>query len=107
MTIAYERNATRIWIVNTGDLKPMEKEIEFFINLGWNTTRWTPDNLDSYVSSWAQREFGFNDEQAALAVGVVGNLTRFNSRRKPELLSPSTYSLVNYRECAAFLLSAV
>lgn len=98
MSIAYERNATRVWIVNVGDLKPMEKEIEFFINMGWNATTWTSDTIGDYVFEWAQREFEFDDTNAALAVGVVGNLTRFSARRKHELVEPDTWSLYNYRE---------
>ncbi len=32
------------------------------------------------------------------SVKLLSTYTKFNNRRKPELLSPSTYSLVNYRE---------
>ena len=31
MSLAIERNATRVWIVNVGYLKPYELAIEFFI----------------------------------------------------------------------------
>lgn len=86
-------------ILNVGDLKPYEREIEFFITYGWNSTRWTADNLDSFVSSWAQREFGVNQAEAQIVTDIVANLTRFNARRKPELLNSTTYSLINYREC--------
>ncbi|KAG5636009.1 hypothetical protein H0H81_009389 [Sphagnurus paluster] len=98
MSIAFDREATRVWIVNVGDLKPYERETEFFITLGWNSTRWSPNNLDAYVSSWAQREFGISPAVASTVADIVGNLTRFNARRKPELLNTTTYSLINYRE---------
>lgn len=98
MSIAVDRDATRLWVLNVGDLKPCERETEFFINYGWNATRWTADNLDSYVSSWAQREFDVSSSTAETIVDIVGNLTRFNARRKPELLNATTYSLINYRE---------
>ncbi|KAG6805481.1 hypothetical protein H0H93_004716, partial [Arthromyces matolae] len=103
MSIAVDREATRVWILNVGDLKPYEREIEFFINLGWNSTRWNPDNIDSFVSSWAQREFQVSASVAESLTDVVGNLTRFNSRRKPELLNTTTYSLINYREAERVL----
>ncbi|KAF8064309.1 hypothetical protein FPV67DRAFT_1672029 [Lyophyllum atratum] len=105
MSIAVDREATRLWILNVGDLKPYERETEFFLNLGWNATRWTPDNLDTYVSSWAQREFDVSPAVAANVVDIVGNLTRFNARRKPELLNTTTYSLINYREADGVLAS--
>ncbi|KAF8894306.1 hypothetical protein CPB85DRAFT_1330172 [Mucidula mucida] len=98
MSIAVERNASRLWIVNVGDLKPYEREIEFFLNYGWDASAWNPDNLDTFVTSWAQREFALSDENALAVSGIVANLTRFNSRKKPELLNSTTYSLVYYRE---------
>ena len=36
MNLAHEYGARRIWIVNVGDLKPMEFPIEFFLSLAWN-----------------------------------------------------------------------
>ncbi|KAJ7773957.1 hypothetical protein B0H16DRAFT_1510537 [Mycena metata] len=98
MSIAIDRDATQIWVLNVGDLKPSERETEFFITYGWNATRWNPDNLDTFVSSWAQREFDLSNADAATVTNIVGNFTRMNARRKPELLNGTTYSLVNYRE---------
>ncbi|KAF5375395.1 hypothetical protein D9615_007918 [Tricholomella constricta] len=105
MSIAVDREATRLWILNVGDLKPYERETEFFISLGWNATRWSPDNLNTYVSSWAQREFAVSPTVANTLVDILGNLTRFNARRKPELLNTTTYSLINYREAESVLAS--
>ncbi|KAG6899847.1 hypothetical protein C0993_006270 [Termitomyces sp. T159_Od127] len=103
MSLAVEREATRIWILNVGDMKPYEREIEFFTNLGWDATRWNPDNLDSFISSWAQREFQVSPAVAATVTDIVGNLTRFNSRRKPELLNSTTFSVISYREAERVL----
>jgi Glycosyl hydrolase family 115 len=98
MSLAVDRNATRVWILNVGDLKPYEREIEFFLTLGWNATRLNPDNLESWVSNWAQREFDISSADAGIITSIVGNLTRFNARRKPELQNGTTYSLISYRE---------
>ncbi|KAK0237300.1 hypothetical protein EDD85DRAFT_837135 [Armillaria nabsnona] len=98
MSIAVERDATRAWIVNVGDLKPYELSTEFFLTYAWDASLWNPDNLDAFVSSWAQREFGLSTTDADVVEDVIANLTRFNARRKPELLNSTTYSLVNYRE---------
>ncbi|KAF5375510.1 hypothetical protein D9615_009220 [Tricholomella constricta] len=103
MSIAVDREATRVWVLNVGDLKPYEREIEFFISYGWNATRWNPDNLDTFISSWAQREFDVSPAIAETITDIVGNLTRFNSRRKPELLNSTTFSLINYREAERVL----
>lgn len=98
LSLAVSRSSTQLWIVNVGDLKPYEREIEFFLNYGWNATRWTPNNLDQFVTSWAQREFDVSPAVAGTINSIVGNLTRYNSRRKPELWNGTTYSLLYYRE---------
>ncbi|KAJ7607358.1 hypothetical protein FB45DRAFT_948146 [Roridomyces roridus] len=98
MSIAVDRDATRVWVVNVGDMKPYEREIEFFLTYAWNSSLWNPDNLDTFVSSWAQREFDLSKGDAGTVTEIVTNLTRFNARRKPELLNSSTFSLINYRE---------
>ncbi|KAJ7730249.1 hypothetical protein DFH07DRAFT_174950 [Mycena maculata] len=98
MSIAIEREASRIWVLNVGDLKPYEREIEFFIAYGWDQSLWNPDNLDTFVSLWAQREFDLSDSDATTVADIVANLTRFNARRKPESLNSTTFSLINYRE---------
>ncbi|EKM52378.1 glycoside hydrolase family 115 protein [Phanerochaete carnosa HHB-10118-sp] len=103
MSLTVDREATRIWIVNVGDLKPYEMDIEFFLTLGWNASIWNPNNVASFVNSWAEREFGMSTEDAATVASILANVTRFNARRKPELLNSTVYSLVNYREAEQML----
>lgn len=96
MNLALHHGADRIWIVNVGDLKPMEFPIEFFLNLAWNPARWPKENIGEFGRLWATREFG--PEHAAEIADIVSKYAKFNGRRKPELLEPTTYSVVNYRE---------
>ena len=96
MNLAYRYGADRIWILNVGDLKPMEFPIEFFLSLAWNPDRWSQDNLQDFGRLWAAREFG--PEHAAEIAEIVAKYTKFNGRRKPELLEPDTYSPVHYHE---------
>ena len=96
MNLAYRYDANRIWIVNVGDLKPMEFPIEFFLSLAWNPARWPKDKISEFTKLWATREFG--PKYAADIADIVSKYTKYNGRRKPELLEPDTYSLVNYQE---------
>jgi hypothetical protein len=96
MNLAHQYGANRIWIVNVGDLKPMEFPIEFFLNFAWNPERWPAERLDEYSRLWAEREFG--PEYAYKIAEIISKYTKYNARRKPELLEPNTYSLVNYQE---------
>lgn len=101
MNLAWHAGADRIWIVNVGDLKPMEFPIEFFLRLAWAPEKWTHERLDEFGRLWAEREFGavHGSEIAEL----VATYTKFNGRRKPELLGPETYSVVNYNEAERVL----
>jgi len=96
MSLAKQYGADEVWIVNVGHFKGYELPTEYFLELAWNTERWTHDNVRDYMEAWAAREFG--EAFAADAAEVLAGYTRFNGRRKPELLRPDTYSHVDYRE---------
>jgi hypothetical protein len=96
MHLAYEHGADRLWIVNVGDIKPMEFPTEFFLDYAWNPKTWPADRLDEYTRQWAAEQFGA--EHAAEIADILTKYTRYNARRKPEMLNADTYSLTNYRE---------
>ncbi|TDH27337.1 glycosyhydrolase [Segetibacter sp. 3557_3] len=96
MHLAYEYGVDRIWIVNVGDLKPMEFPINFFLDYAWKPEQWPAEKLPDYYTMWATKQFG---KQHAKEIGnIIALYSKYNSRRKPELLSPDTYSLANYNE---------
>jgi len=101
MHLAWQLEANRIWIVNVGDLKPMEFPIEFFLSYAWNPARWPYGKLEEYSRQWAEREFGA--AQASEIAALISGYTKLNRQRTPEMLSPDTYSLVNYREAERIL----
>jgi hypothetical protein len=96
MHLAYSLGVNRIWLVNVGDLKPMEFPLEFFMDYAWNPDTWPADSLTDYTRLWAERQFG-SDNAAAIA-DIIVKYTKYNGRRKPELLDPTTYSLTDYLE---------
>ena len=96
MNLAYEYGADRIWIVNVGDLKPMEFPIEFFLTFAWDRHRWPKEAIGDYTRMWAEREFG--PVYATEIAHIVSQYTKLNGRRKPELIDPDTFSQVNYEE---------
>ncbi|MYM72409.1 glycosyl hydrolase [Duganella sp. FT134W] len=101
MHLAWQYQANKLWIVNVGDLKPMEVPIEFFLTYAWNPAAWPAERLPDYLKLWATREFG--PQYADDIADIVTKYTRYNGRRKPEQLEPNTYSLVNYNEAASIV----
>ncbi|MGA2092269.1 MAG: glycosyl hydrolase 115 family protein [Sedimentisphaerales bacterium] len=96
MNLAYNYGATRIWIVNVGDIKPLEYPIEFFMTFAWDPQKWPKERISEFAKLWAQREFG--PKYAGDIADIMEKYTKYSARRKPELLDPTTYSLINYRE---------
>jgi hypothetical protein len=96
MHLALQYGVDRIWIVNVGDIKPMEFPISFFMDYAFDPGKWPAGKLDVYTRKWAAAQFG--PRHAAAIADILTKYTRYNARRKPELLSPDTYSLVNYHE---------
>ncbi|MFZ5890463.1 MAG: glycosyl hydrolase 115 family protein [Myxococcota bacterium] len=94
--LSYEKGVNQIWIVNVGDLKPMEFPIEFFLDYAWNPKLWPAERIGEYTRLWAERQFGADKAQAI--ADVLSKYAKYNSRRKPELLAPDTFSQINYRE---------
>lgn len=96
MHLAYEYGANELWIVNVGDIKPMEFPTSFFLEYAWNPEKWPAESLSQYTKLWAKEQFG--EQNAEEIADILTKYAKYNGRRKPELLSPETYSLIHYRE---------
>jgi hypothetical protein len=96
MHLAYETGARQVWIVNVGDIKPMEFPTEFFLDYAWKADKFAAAQLPEWSRKWAERQFGAKYAQEIAR--LVTRYAMFSSRRKPELLEPATYSLTDYRE---------
>jgi hypothetical protein len=93
---AWDFKARQVWIVNVGDIKPMEFPISFFLDYAWNPTKWNEDNLNNYYTQWGKDNFG---AKYGKEIGDIIRLySQYAARRKPELLDENTYSLQNYQE---------
>ena len=96
MHLAYAYGVKNIWVVNVGDLKPMEFPISFFLDYAWNAKKWNEDNLDDYYIQWATKQFGAS--YAKQIASILEKYAQYAARRKPELLDAKTYSIENYNE---------
>jgi hypothetical protein len=91
MDLAYERGARSLWIVNVGDIKPLEYPLDFFMRMAWNPEAMTPRALESYPRTWASQTFG---AELGPEIGeVMATYGTYASRRKPELIDQDTFPL--------------
>ena len=96
MKLTYEHGVNTIWIVNVGDIKPMELPLSFFLDYAWNPDAIQAKDLPKYYVDWAKQQFG--DQYAEDIAEILSFYTKYNARRIPEMLTPHTYSFENYRE---------
>ena len=96
MHLSYAYGIEEIWIVNVGDIKPMELPTQFFLDYAWDLNKWPAERLPEYVKLWSEQQFG--KEYADEIADILIKYTKYNSRRKPESIDSLTYSLINYRE---------
>ena len=101
MDLAYQYGVDKIWIVNVGDIKPMEFPTEFFLDMAWNPEKWNAGNLEQYYTQWSKENF--DDQYTSEIAQIIKLYTKYNSRRKPELLNEKTYSITNYNEAEIVL----
>lgn len=96
MNLSYEHKVDKVWVVNVGDLKPMEFPISFFLEMAWNPKQFNSKDLLKYTEKWAAQQFG---EKYAKEIARMINLySKYNRRVTPETLDSKTFSLENYHE---------
>ena len=96
MNLTYSHGVDRIWIVNVGDLKPMEYPINFFLDMAWNPAQFNSQNLLSHIEKWCAAQFG--EKYSKEAARLIDTYTKYSRRITPELLNDTIYSLKNYNE---------
>jgi hypothetical protein len=82
MTKAYDYDANKVWILNVGDLKPAELDIEYFLNLAWNPHSW--DGTNTYDLLEKQLAWDFSAARAPELTSIMAEYYRLNFQRKPE-----------------------
>ena len=93
LTLAYENGIDRLWILNVGDLKPMEYPISQFMDMAWNPHKYDVNNITRHTRDWCAQQFG--ESQADEAARILNLTCKYNGRCTPEMLDKNTYSLEN------------
>lgn len=89
--LAYEYGIDRLWILNVGDLKPMEYAISLFMDIAWNPKAYAPETVTEHTRRFCAQQFG--EEQADEAARIMNLYLKYNGRITPELLDRNTYNV--------------
>lgn len=91
LQLTYDYGVDKLWVLNVGDLKPMEYPITLFLDMAWNPTRYNAGNLLEHTRSFCAQQFG--EEQAAEAMRILNLYCKYSGRVTAEMLDRKTYNL--------------
>lgn len=91
LTLAATSGIDKLWILNVGDLKPMEYPITLFLDMAWNPSAFTVENLLDHPREFCRQAFGEN--QADEAARILNLYSKYNGRVTPEMLDCETYNI--------------
>ena len=104
---AYDHGADRYWLLNVGDIKPMELGMQTFFDMAWNIDAFDIDNVNTHQAKMLANIFGKDNFQS-----ILDTYLRLAWSRKPEYmgweyewddkahtgLKPTEFSFQNYSE---------
>jgi hypothetical protein len=90
LQLAYNGGIQKLWILNVGDLKPMEYPIQLFMDMAWNPKKYQVDNLLDHTHDFCAESFG--EDQACEAAQLLNLVSKYNGRITSEMLDARTYT---------------
>lgn len=84
MKQAYDQGIQKIWILNVGDIKPAEYQIELFMDMAWNLEAVAQEGVTAHLKHWLERELGTSPVKELLP--VMQEYYRLAHIRKPEFM---------------------
>ena len=91
MQLTYEYGVDKLWVLNVGDLKPMEYPITLFLDMAWNPTKYTPSTLLNHTKEFCEQQFG--KENAEEAKRLLNLYCKYAGRVTAEMLDMNTYNV--------------
>lgn len=84
MKQAYDQGIQKMWILNVGDIKPAEYQIELFMDMAWNLDKVSFEGVTAHLKHWLERELGTSCAKTILP--VMQEHYRLAHIRKPEFM---------------------
>ncbi|MCD7940683.1 MAG: glycosyl hydrolase 115 family protein [Bacteroides intestinalis] len=84
MRLAYDRGIQKLWVLNVGDIKPAEYQIELFLDMAWNIDEVNEIGVTAHLKHWLEREFGSNCAEELLP--AMEAHYQLSYIRKPEFM---------------------
>ena len=92
LSLAYDYGIQRMWILNVGDLKPMEYPIQLFMDMAWNPKEYTQQTVTDHTCRFFSSVLG-DSSLAEEAASIYNRNCQYMARVTPEMLDAQTYNL--------------
>ena len=95
LSLAYDYGIQRMWILNVGDLKPMEYPIQLFMDMAWNPKEYTQQNVTDHTRAFFRTVLGGNTAESTVAeaADIYNTNCQYMARVTPEMLDARTYNV--------------
>lgn len=84
MRLAYDRGIQKMWILNVGDIKPAEYQMELFLDMAWDIKKVTEEGVGTHLKNFLKREFG--ESTGGALFPIMKEHYRLAYIRKPEFM---------------------
>ena len=91
LTLAHDYGLNRLWVLNVGDLKPMEYPIQLFMDMAWTPRAASADVAATHTRAFCAAQFG--EAQADEAARILNRCCKLNGRCTAEMLDANTYNV--------------
>lgn len=99
LQLAYNGGIQKLWILNVGDLKPMEYPIQLFMDIAWNPQKYQVETLLDHTRDFCAESFG--KDQACEAAQLLNLVSKYNGRITSEMLDATTYTTTEFAKVVA------
>lgn len=91
LSLAYDFGIEKLWILNVGDLKPMEYPITLFMDMAWSPKKYQVQNVTDHTRAFFAEQLG--EQWAQEAADIYNRNCQYMSRVTPEMLDAKTYNI--------------
>ena len=92
LSLAYDFGIRRMWILNVGDLKPMEYPIQLFMDMAWHPKEYTQQTVTDHTRRFFASALG-QSSIADEAADIYNRNCQYMARVTPEMLDAETYNV--------------
>lgn len=93
LQLTYAYGVDKLWVLNVGDLKPMEYPISLFLDIANNPDAFTADNLLDHTRRFCAEQFG--EPQADEASRILNLYSKYSGRTTAEMMDCRTFDLAS------------